>query len=137
MKKYFFIIFCFLGLNAYSADWIYISKNDDVKAYIDKSSIQHKKSAWIKYDHKNKSKVDYSLVNMYVNCSNNQIGIKSYVGYKRRKAVDSQEVEYPQYLTVIPESIGEIIFIITCNDNSEQLLEALKYYNEGKTTSQR
>ena len=129
MKKLFYLILILFYSNAaFAADWVFLTSSDNFNVYIDKSGVEHKKRAWVKYESKNemKKKFDYMLQLVIVNCADNSTALKALASYKNGTLLDSYEHPRPVYKSIIPESIGETILICICDDKSSEILEALK-----------
>lgn len=129
MKRLLLIILIFFSFNTFAADWVPIFSSDNFDIFIDKLSIHHKKKAWLKYESKGsmKNKFAYMLQLVLVDCNENRSALKTYAAYKKDGTVlYSYEDPAPLYKTIIPESIGEGILVCICNDNSNEIIEALK-----------
>lgn len=94
--------------NIYKA-WLYVYPEEGHEKEVRDKMYKDYKD--IKYQDYSYEKIYY-----YVNCKEDEIGLKIVVSYKKNgEVIYSDENYYPDYSTVIPDSVGEAIFEYVCS----------------------
>lgn len=106
------------------AEWIKITESDEREYYLNANNIVDKGATieyWVKsVIHTDSTKDgqgvgDHSMYRWSAKCNASEQGLLSYANYRGSKVIDSDSRSYASYRGVIPETIGETLFLIACN----------------------
>ena len=97
------------------------ASNDNKKVYIDTQTINFNKFfevqrdvylVWIRIyqDSSNGTYTKYDDEHMAISMSTNKFEFTSIVNHKDGNVINSQQFEIPNWIDIVPESLGEIIF---------------------------
>jgi len=117
------LLFFFVRTNAQDNRWMYLTTGNDSTTYmVDTLANDYKQLdsydthnnvvlIWIKSIPKKviKDEVlnEWSIVHVAIDTTNNQIEVKSAIAYKDGSVVKNANSNYPNWVDIVPESIGD------------------------------
>ena len=102
--------------------WKYVVSNSNAKGYLDIKTVERPKKAnykfWLKYEYPNAKpkQISHTLENTVIDCDTKRINTLSHIEYDTEGKVVSSRDMTSGWATIIPDTIGEILYKGWCNN---------------------